>query len=391
MNMTTTEAEQKQDGIHGMVPREKMAEGARMLRDFYAITPGAPLIQREFGFYSLEKWKAEEGMPDDVPLHELFQYSPGGSHGLGQLGWCEAGFVPQFEDKVIEDRGDYEVVQDGAGRHVLCFKGRRSGFMPEYLDHPVKDRKTWEELCKCRLDPDTPERYEDFDERMARAKEEAGKGMVIAQNLVGGYMYLRSLMGPADVLYKFYDAPDLIHDCMQTWLDLADAVITKHQEHVTIDQVFLGEDICYNSGPLISPDMMREFLWPYYKQLLDNVRARQLDPSRHLMFHIDTDGHAEPVIPVYMELGMDVMSPFEVASGCDVVELGNTYPELAMSGGVDKRELAKGRDAIDRLVDRIFPPMQARGGYIPTCDHGVPEEVKYEDYLYYRERLREFA
>ena len=47
--------------------------------------------------------------------------------------------------KVLEDRGDYEVVQDFAGRHVLYFKGRRDGFMPEYLDHPVKDMKTWEE------------------------------------------------------------------------------------------------------------------------------------------------------------------------------------------------------------------------------------------------------
>jgi hypothetical protein len=88
---------------------------------------------------------------------------------------------------------------------------------------------------------------------------------------------------------------------------------------------------------------------------------------------------------------MDVMSPFEVASGCDVVEVGRQYPDLVIAGGVDKRELAKGPVAIDRLVDRIFPVMQARGGYIPTCDHGVPEEVSYENYLHYRQRCLEFA
>jgi hypothetical protein len=58
---------------------------------------------------------------------------------------------------------------------------------------------------------------------------------------------------------------------------------------------------------------------------------------------------------------------------------------------VDKRELAKGKAAIDRLVDRIFPVMQKRGGYIPTCDHGVPEEVSYQDYLHFRKRCLEFA
>jgi uroporphyrinogen decarboxylase len=85
------------------------------------------------------------------------------------------------------------------------------------------------------------------------------------------------------------------------------------------------------------------------------------------------------------------MSPFEVASGCDVVEIGKQYPWLVMSGGVDKRVLAQGPTAIDAMVDRIFPAMQARGGYIPTCDHGVPEEVSFENYMHYRKRCLEFA
>ena len=88
---------------------------------------------------------------------------------------------------------------------------------------------------------------------------------------------------------------------------------------------------------------------------------------------------------------MDVMSPLEVASGCDVVEIGEQYPGLVMSGGIDKRILAESKEAIDAMVDRIFPAMQKRGGYIPTCDHGVPAEVPYENYLHYRKRALEFA
>jgi len=88
--------------------------------------------------------------------------------------------------------------------------------MPEYVDHPVKDRKTWEEKCKWRMDPTTPARYADLDEQMAQAKAEADKGLLITQNLVGGYMYLRSLIGPEGLLYMVYDNPELIHDCMKT-------------------------------------------------------------------------------------------------------------------------------------------------------------------------------
>lgn len=379
-----------QDGVHALVAREQMCPSARKLRDTYACVPGIPLFKREFGYYSLERWK-EEGMPQDVPLAELFDFDPPGNHYLGQLGWCEAAFSPAFEERVLEDRGDYEVVQDYAGRHVLYFKGRRNGFMPEYLDHPVKDWRTWEEHVKWRLNPASPERYADLPERMERARAEAAQGMMIGQNLIGGYMYLRSLIGPANLLYAFYDMPDLIHDCMRAWFELADAVIARHQQYVTLDELFLAEDICYCQGPLISPDMMREFLFPYYQQLITNIKARQLDPDRHLYIQIDTDGYATAVIPVYQEIGMDVMSPFEVAAGNDVLQVARDYPQLVIFGGIDKRVLAEGRAAIDAMLERILPTMRARGGYIPTCDHGVPAEVPYQDYLYYRRRCVELG
>ena len=73
--------------------------------------------------------------------------------------------------------------------------------------------------------------------------------------------------------------------------------------------------------------MMSEFLFPYYQQLLANIKARQIDRSRHLYVQVDTDGFADAVIPLYREaIGMDVMSPFEVAAGCDVVRTGRRVP-----------------------------------------------------------------
>jgi hypothetical protein len=397
--------EQPQDGVHAMVPRERMCESARKLRDTYARVPGIPLFKREYGFYCLETWK-EQGVPlDSLPegtpldmlfdyylLHELFDYDPPGSHTLGQLGGCEAAFEPAFEVKVIEDRGDYEVEQDFAGRRVLYFKGRRQGFMPQYLDHPVKDMRTWVEDVKWRLDPAMPERYADLETRMEQAQAAAAQGLMISQYMVGAYMYLRSLIGPEPLLYAFYDMPDLVHDCMQTWLDLADGVIARHQEYVTIDEILFDEDICYNQGSLISPDMMREFLFPYYQQLINNIKARQIDQTRHLYVQIETDGYAVPVIPPYREaIGMDVTAPLEVAAGCDVVEIGRQYPDLVLLGGIDKRVLAKGPEAIDAHLEYILPAMRERGGYIPTCDHGVPEEVSCDNYAYYRKRCVELG
>jgi uroporphyrinogen decarboxylase len=364
---------------------------AAKLRDFYAIKPGAPVIMDDFGWFTIDRWTKEGHITCEQDIKDMLGFDQPGHFNLGNLGWCQAPFYPYYEEKIIEDRGEHELAQDKWGRHVLFFKNRRSGFMPEYVDHPVKDMKTWVENCKWRMDPFSNGRLELVDQRIEEAKEAAAEGKMIILNTVGAYMYLRSLVGPLEILYKFYDEPELIVDCMETWFSVVDNIASRFQDHVTVDEFFVGEDICYNHGPLISPDMMREFILPYYKQVLDNVRKRQLDKNRRLYFQVDTDGFCDPTIDVYREIGLDYMSPFEVASGCDVVRTGKEYPDLRIRGGFDKRILATTKDEIDREIDRIMPVMKARGGYIPMCDHGVPEEVSFENYVHFRNRLREYA
>jgi uroporphyrinogen decarboxylase len=396
MEIGTTGGSAVKDGVHALPPREQWNSGARKRRDTYNVTPNAPLLRGEFGFYSIEAWK-RQGMPADANEwgefgENVFLFEDAGDHKLWGLGWCESAFEPAFPKQIIEDRGDTEIEQDFAGRHVLYFKGRRSGFMPEYVNHPVKDMKTWTEKVKWRLNPTTPTRFADLDVELAKAKQAAARGEMICQCLIGGYMYLRSLIGPEELLFAFHDQPELIHDCMRTWFDLADKVIATHQQQVPLDEIFFAEDICYNHGALISPAMMQEFLIPYYQQVIRNIKRRQLDPTRHLFVQVDTDGDCRPTIPIYMEsIGMDVMSPFEVASGCDVVAIGREYPSLVMRGGLDKRVLVQGRPAIDAMLQRILPVMKRRGGYIPMCDHGVPAEVPFIDYVYFRQRVAELS
>ncbi len=368
----------------------------KKLRAFYDITPDAPIFKVEFGYYVLDRWIREgylkpysEVQDYDAYLREIFDYDVPARCRLSGLGWCEAAFVPAFETKVLEDRGEYEVVQDYAGRSVLYFKGRRNGFMPEYLDHPVKDRKTWEENVRWRLAPDAPGRLENEHKSALWAKNAQENGDIVIQGLIGGYMYLRSLIGPEDLLYTFYDAPELIHACMETWLELSDAVTAEHQKEVDFDELFLAEDICYNGGCLISPEMMREFLFPYYEQLIANVRRRNHGRKMHIQ--IDTDGYPDGVIDLYRSIGMDYMSPFEVAAGSDVVKTAQKYPDLRISGGIDKRMIVSGGDDIRRHLDAIMPAMRKRGGYIPTCDHGVPEETSFENYMLYRKLMKEYC
>ena len=62
------------DGIHGMVPKEKMSKGTKKLRDFYEMKADAPIYQCEFGFYSMDRWKSEGYVSDNTNQQELFGY-----------------------------------------------------------------------------------------------------------------------------------------------------------------------------------------------------------------------------------------------------------------------------------------------------------------------------
>ncbi len=327
-------------------------------------------------------------MPGDFAEQNLFNYDPAGIIDIGlNLGWCEPPFFPAYEEKVIKHEGTTEVIQDAAGRWLRVFEGRRHGFMPDYIRHPVTCMKDWEEEVAPRLNPRDPMRYATLDAQCQRAEEaRARDDLLVRQGMVGGYMYLRALMGPEDLLVAFCLQPDLIHAMMRRWAELAHAGLERAQARIELDEFAIGEDICYVKGLLISPDMVREFLLPYYQDVLTAARGRQ---SRRLYFNVDTDGWAEPAIPLYLEAGMDIMDPWEVASGCDVVKIGREWPDLVMTGGIDKRVLAAGPEAIDRHLEYIIPPMRERGGYIPTCDHGVPDDVSFESYMHYRRRICE--
>mgnify|MGYP001086300642 CR=1 FL=1 len=359
------------------------------IRATYQFKPLDHLVRREFSIWpeAIEEWK-KQGLPPDYEERNLFSYDPPGIAEVGlNLGWCEPPFFPAYEDKVIRQEGDTEVVQDIAGRWLRVFKGRRHGFMPTYIKHAVAGWKDWEEEVAPRLDPSDPKRYEELEEKCAlAAKLGKAEGRFIRQGMIGGYMYLRALIGPTEVLYAFHDQPHLIHVIMQRWAEVMNAGLERIQQYIALDELGLGEDICYNHGLLISPDMVKEFLLPYYQDVASKARRRQ---SKKLYFHVDTDGWAEPAVPLYLAAGMDVMSPWEVAAGCDVVQIGRKWPGLVMIGGIDKRVLAAGEEAIERFLARVIPPMVKRGGYIPTCDHGVPVNVRYEDYLYYRARICE--
>ena len=136
---------------------------------------------------------------------------------------------------------------------------------------------------------------------------------------------------------------------------------------VDIDAFIIWEDMGYERVRWYLRRMARQFMLPRYRKVVDFLRGRGVK-----YIGLDSDGQIDPLIPVWLDAGLNCLYPFEVQAGMDVLAVRKKYgKELRLWGGVDKRALASGPEAIDAELARLHPLMR-EGGYIPHTDHSLP-------------------
>jgi uroporphyrinogen decarboxylase len=135
-------------------------------------------------------------------------------------------------------------------------------------------------------------------------------------------------------------------------------------------------------GPLISPAMFREFMTPNYRKIISFAEDHGIP-----IVSVDTDGNMDVMMTLFSEAGINLVMPFEVQAGCDVIRIKEQYPDMCLFGGIDKRALAKDKKAIDAELDRIDPLLHG-SGYMPGLDHLIPPDVSLDNFRYFLERLK---
>lgn len=192
---------------------------------------------------------------------------------------------------------------------------------------------------------------------------------------------VREWLGPEGVLFAFYDAPGIVEALM----DLATEFIIKLCERVLkrwpVDKVLFWEDMAYNSGSLISPELVAKFMVPRYRKITNLFH----DCNVPAIF-VDCDGQMDKLIPLWLEAGINGVMPLEIRAGMNPLQLRTEYGHrLLLWGGIDKKALTRGPVDIQKELESKIPLLAHEGGYLATLDHAVPPEVSLENYLYYAE------
>lgn len=336
------------------------------------------LLQFEWGYWNetIERWRKEGLVDNQEPWEDsecgitCYERAP-----------IKVGFEPEFERKVLEDNEETQIIQDTDG--VIKRIPKKGTAFPQFLHHPVQNLDDFEKI-KERLNPHSKGRYpEDWSEQVKQL-ESRDTILVLGQCDISFFGGIRDLMGLENLLFSYYDNPELIKRINEYRLWFTKELYDKALKEVKFDCAFIWEDMAFKNGPFISPELFREFMLPYYKDLTSWLKNRGIK-----WIILDSDGNIEKLVPLFVEGGIDGLLPFECAAGLDIREIRKKYPHLRILGGIDKREIAKGKEAIDKELESKLPFMFSKGGYIPTLDHHVHPQISYENFKYYLKKTRE--
>ena len=367
-----------------MTPRDRFIAALTFGEpDRVPLTPGGP---RES---TLAAWR-QQGLPEGVNYYAALLEALGIEPEKTQPPVSpDVSFrmIPEFEEKVLEHRNGHYVVQDWMGaiveisdRYDYTYLRHAKDFVTrKWHKFPVETRADWEEM-KARYDPRSPGRFPaDFEERCAALRD---RDYVVSIGFNGPFWQLREWCGFEGLCLLMADDPDFVEEMCVFWTEFVSATMAPVLERVQLDCVNLSEDMAFKVHSMISPAMARRFLLPAYQRWLGEIEA-----SGCPVVDMDSDGYIADLIPVWIEAGINSCSPIEVAAGNDIAAYRRQFGrQMAYRGGIDKRAIAKGGEIMRAEVMRVAPLLE-EGGFIPACDHGVPPDISWPNYVEYARLL----
>lgn len=301
--------------------------------------------------------------------------------------------LPAFEEKIIEHRDGHYIVQDHTGAIVeisdefdLSYLHSAKDFVTrKWHSFPVKDRRDWEEKMRWRYTLDHADRFaQDFVEQCRTLSQ---RDAIVRLEIPGPFWQLRDWVGFEDLCILLVEQPDFVQEMVDFWSEFISQLLTRLLLHIRPEYIQVGEDMAYKAHSMISPRMAKKFLLPVWERWNAQMKAAGCP-----VIGLDSDGYVAELIPLWIQAGYHLTFPVEVAAGNDIVAFREQYgTQMAYLGGLDKRALAEGGHALRDEVMRVVPPLFKQGGFLPGCDHGVPPDISWQNYLEYTRLLAQLS
>ncbi|MCM8804287.1 MAG: hypothetical protein NC833_03420 [Candidatus Omnitrophica bacterium] len=294
------------------------------------------------------------------------------------------GPIPPFEEKIIEKRDTHLIVQTKKGEIVEIDEKYDFSYLRSAKDFvtrkwhkfPVENLNDWEDMKK-RFNPESPERIDPEIDKKAEIVNH--RDWVLGIGVPGPFWQLRDWCGFENLCIFMAEKEDFVLEMSLFWKNFVSEMLKKILSKIQIDYLMINEDMAYKEKSMISPNMIRKFLMPVWSQWTSLLKNNGCE-----IIICDSDGYIGEIIPLWIESGINATIPVEIAAGNNLIEYRKKFGKnIAYIGGIDKRKIAKGGNILKEEMDKIIPFLLKDGGYIPSCDHGVPPDISLQNFIEY--------
>jgi uroporphyrinogen decarboxylase len=242
------------------------------------------------------------------------------------------------------------------------------------VDHPIEGPiKSEEDLDAYEPpDPNGKNRLGNLCELVEKAQ---GK-LAINFHCRVAFMWSVFLMGMDNLLVAMALNPKLVHRLFATVAEVNIETI-RRAVRAGADTISLGDDYCSNRGPLMSPAMFKEFIFPHLKRAVEVIHEEGAKCIKH------TDGNIWPILNLLVEAGIDCINPIEPVAGMKVDEIKSVYGDrICMMGNIDCGDLLINgtTNDVEYAVETCIKEGASGGGLIISSSNSVHAGVTSKNY-----------
>jgi len=194
--------------------------------------------------------------------------------------------------------------------------------------------------------------------------------------LSGGLTALVTLGGMERGLMEYLLRPELVRAATRHSVqaqNAADAWAIRPGQ----DGVLLEQDMGSTKGPMISPEMFREFCFPAMRERVQRLRGR----SQQVILH--NCGNNRPLMEMFVEAGVQC---YQSLQSIPDMEIGSLKAEfggrLCLWGGIALEHLIQGTPQdVRRNVRESLARGAPGGGFILGPSHSIAKGTRYDNFM----------
>lgn len=275
----------------------------------------------------------------------------------------------------VSDDFKIEKREDGTWLNEYKMRMQQGSLYVEVVEYPLANAQTAADIKNYQFpNPDAPGRYRDAEALVKKYKDDY---FIIGDIEVTLFSLAHQLAGFEKILMSMFMEDEYLEPLFAACGEFQTQIALRLID-AGVDAIWVGDDFGSQTSTLFAPEMFRKLLLPYYKKMIDTLKAKKPD----LVMILHSDGAVGTLMPMIKECGFDVFNP--VQPGVPLhspQEVKDKYGDMfAFWGAIDQQYLMpNGTDEeLEADIKERIEILGKGGGYMVAPAHIIQADVKPE-------------